>query len=145
MSHNRIVDGDLGYHADDRLGKLRRFSELFWETWGAMGWTFAAADTGVTYVFELCGPDNPIILQYDTPFVSLLAARRIADGVELDVRDVCAVTGWRHPTTTPVTCVQQALDMVAVAGRLALEGYVIRHATSFYRLKVQGRSSSCCF
>ncbi len=128
VASSSIPDGSSV--AGHRLRRLRRFEDLFWETWDSLGWSLAAADHGVTYCFELTGPDNPIILMYDTPGLTLLAARRLGDGVELDAAEVASAAGWGVVASTPVACVQDVLDLIGAAGRLQVEGYVVRHPAS---------------
>lgn len=47
------------------------FSEQFWEVWGSQKVNFVFGQPGTTYMFELVGPFNQVVVQYDHGIRSL--------------------------------------------------------------------------
>lgn len=69
----------------------KTFSSLFWKAWKASGGDISALDYArgnQTFVFELCTPENQIVVRYPDYQVFLLAVRNVHNGVE-DMPD-----GW---------------------------------------------------
>ena len=66
----------------------KSFEELFWETFYNVGYSKWNLDTDNCYVFELCCPENRIVVNYQKPELRLLAVRNTKDGfVELPLCD----------------------------------------------------------
>lgn len=74
-----VPDADLPM---DGFGE-QTFSSLFWATFRAVGGREDLLWAGNTYCFELCTPDNQVVVRYDNPTVYLLAVRD-HDGNEAD-------------------------------------------------------------
>jgi len=65
----------------------KSFEELFWDTFRYMRYNINDLNTDYCYVFELCSPDNRIVVKYDEPTLRLLAVRdRSDDFNELDLK-----------------------------------------------------------
>ena len=78
MRGNGVDDGA----ATDGDGQT--FEELFWDTFRTHGWEVpASAAAGWTFMFELTGPANQVVVQHSTPQLALLGARHRVSGKEL--------------------------------------------------------------
>lgn len=51
------------------------FASLFWQAFGALGYSANSLDRGFCYVFELCHPLNRNVIEYAQPELPLLAVR----------------------------------------------------------------------
>ena len=66
----------------------KSFEELFWDTFRYMRYNAFDLNPDYCYVFELCAPENRIVVKYDEPMLRLLAVRdRANDFVELPLAD----------------------------------------------------------
>ena len=66
----------------------KSFEELFWDTFRYMRYNAFNLNPDYCYVFELCAPENRIVVKYDEPMLRLLAVRdRSSDFVELSLGD----------------------------------------------------------
>lgn len=62
----------------------KSFEEMFWDTFRYMRYNAFDLNPDYCYVFELCSPENRIVVKYDEPMLRLLAVRdRANDFVEL--------------------------------------------------------------
>jgi hypothetical protein len=70
----------------------KSFEELFWDTFRFMRYNAFDLNPDYCYVFELCAPENRIVVKYDEPMLRLLAVRdRANDFVELPLGDFSRV------------------------------------------------------
>ncbi len=70
----------------------KSFEELFWDTFRYMRYNAFELNPDYCYVFELCAPENRIVVKYDEPMLRLLAVRdRANDFVELPLGDFSRV------------------------------------------------------
>lgn len=70
----------------------KTFEELFWDTFRYMRYNAFELDPNYCYVFELCAPENRVVVQYDEPILRLLAVRdRANDFVELPLKNFSRV------------------------------------------------------
>jgi hypothetical protein len=66
----------------------KSFAELFWETFDYNGYRVCDLNPNYCYIFELCAPENRIVVNYDQPMLRLLAVRdRSDDFTELPLGD----------------------------------------------------------
>jgi hypothetical protein len=71
---------------------VKSFEELFWDTFRYMRYNAFDLNPNYCYVFELCSPENRIVVKYDEPMLRLLAVRdRANDFVELPLDDFSRV------------------------------------------------------
>lgn len=118
------------------------FRDAFWETFRALGYREPApGDRDYCFMFELCRPDNRIVVRYPEPRLVLHGARHLGDLTERG-HDWLALIGgayrWEvvsswlpgEPTPAWVTASAAATDP------LGLEGYVVCDA-AFRRVKVK--------
>lgn len=122
------------------------FRSMFWQTWAQLGYVVPNEDTGLWYAFELCRPDNRIVVKYERPRIVLHGVRRSADFSECQLWAVKAIAermGWECVETWPLD--GYGADMVATAAAgtdpLALEGFVVVDA-AFNRVKVKNPATS---
>jgi hypothetical protein len=60
------------------------FQELFWDAFWSSGYDTGFLDTSYCYVFELCAPENRIVVKYEERMLRLLTVRdRSRDFIEL--------------------------------------------------------------
>jgi hypothetical protein len=65
----------------------KSFEELFWDTFRYMRYNIFDLNTDYCYVFELCAPENRVVVKYDDPMLRLLAVRdRLDDFNELNLK-----------------------------------------------------------
>lgn len=95
------------------------FAELFWQTWQSQLYQLPFGRHDLTFVFELTGPLNQIVVQYAVSSISLLAVRSRSTGLELDSESIAKQFGWDHAKRYD----NSNLDMAASPTRL--EGYVL--------------------
>lgn len=70
----------------------KSFEELFWDTFRYMRYNAFDLNPDYCYVFELCAPENRIVVKYDEPMLRLLAVRNRANNfVELPLGDFSRV------------------------------------------------------
>ena len=70
----------------------KSFEELFWDTFRFMRYNAFDLNPDYCYVFELCAPENRIVVKYDEPMLRLLAVRNRANNfVELPLGDFSRV------------------------------------------------------
>jgi hypothetical protein len=114
------------------------FSELFFlalkRTTGDLADSF---DKELTYVFELTSPYNRIVVKYDEPKVTLLAARHTASGRELHI-DVVPLHIPR-PKTWSLNSPEAIDAFVNTADPAVLEGAVVCDS-QFRRLKIKNKA-----
>jgi RNA ligase len=103
-------------------------------------------DAGITPVFEFTSPDNRIVVAYDRPTITLLAARGIVSGTylthaqleDLGARYGVPVAGSRGRVEDPAGFVAEARSLPHIEGfvvafdsghriKLKTDGYVLRH------------------
>ena len=66
----------------------KTFEELFWETFDYNNYRKSDLDTDNVYIFELCAPENRIVVKYDRAMLRLLAVRNSRDDfAELPLND----------------------------------------------------------
>lgn len=94
----------------------------------------------LTFMWELTSPYNRIVVQHAKPRITLLGARNIVTGEELDPRDL--QRGWWIPPEWPVvkhfdlTSMESIGESFGKMSGLVQEGYVVVDA-QFNRVKVK--------
>jgi hypothetical protein len=79
------TSGSVG-GAGDVEGYDITFEELFWDTWRYMRYRIFDLEPHLCYIFELCTPQNRIVVNYKEPMLRLLAVRDREDNFrELDL------------------------------------------------------------
>lgn len=92
----------------------------------------------LTYVFELTTPYNRIVVKYDEPRVTLLAARHTASGRELPIESL-RVQHVNRPKTWDLRSAAALDAFVNAADPALLEGAVVCDS-QFRRLKVKNKA-----
>lgn len=119
----------------------KTFRDVFWETWAELGYALPEHGDHHWYMFELCRPDNRIVVRYEKPRLVLHGARRCADFTERDPAWLAAeahahgwevVKSWAPGEASP----EWVTGAAATIDPLALEGYVVSDA-EFRRVKVK--------
>ena len=137
------------------------FSQLFWKALHTsicdsiditVCWSHPSAlindfldvlDKGLTYVFELTGPYNNIVVKYDRLGVTLLAIRRTQTGEELAIDTMGVEVPWvRRPKTWEIRDIASLTTFVDNADPSQLEGAVVcvQAGGTFQRLKVKNKT-----
>lgn len=116
-----VPDADLPM---DGFGE-QTFAGLFWKAFRETGGDESALYPGWTYVFELCTPDNQVVVRYTDYKVHLLATRWISDGEESDPAE------WAERLHVPLVpryrfgSVAEMIDFVTGREPAAYEGLVV--------------------
>jgi len=150
-----VPEADLPIHAGHLEVGDMTFSELFWwalrctlvgqvcahagdhRDWciDALG---AHLRTDITYVLELTSHVNQVVVRYESPGVTLLAARRTSTGEELHLDEI-ELPGVPRPRTWPLADAASVTAFVNNALPSELEGAVVIDG-SFRRLKVKSKA-----
>ncbi len=93
----------------------------------------------LTYVFELTTPFNRIVVKYDVPRVTLLAARHTASGKELPIESLNTLNKVGRPKTWNLRSPAALEAFVNSADPALLEGAVVCDS-AFRRLKVKNKA-----
>lgn len=117
-------------------GSSRTFADLFWQTWGDEGYELPIGFEEFCFMFELCSPDNRIIVPHAHPSLTLHGVRNVITGHEVDPEHVAENRGWRCVQSFPLTCEADCLAAAVELRPLECEGYVVRDA-SFRRVKIK--------
>jgi RNA ligase len=98
----------------------------------------AMLDAGVTPIFEFTSPDNRIVVAYDKPRITLLAARQIISGDYFPHTELTALGNrFGVPVAANRGAINEAKTFVAEARELpGIEGYVIAF-DSGHRIKLK--------
>lgn len=115
------------------------FSDLFWKAFKSCGGDVSALDYAKglnTFCFELCTPDNQIVVRYETYKLFLLAVREIETGDEMLPDEWAHEIGVTAAPSYKFGSTAEMLDFVSSRNPLAHEGIVVcdKH---FNRVKVK--------
>jgi hypothetical protein len=130
-----VPDADLPM---DGFGN-QTFSDLFWKAFKASGGMISQLDYARgwhTFCFELCTPDNQIVVKYDDYKVYLLAARENETHDNMDPQPWAAQMSVECAPTYRFGNTQEMLDFVSSRNPLAHEGIVVVDK-DFNRVKVK--------
>jgi hypothetical protein len=115
----------------------RTFSEIFW---GVLDPKLFDFGKDITWIFELCGPENRVVTRYEKPTVYLLGGRNRQDGRELsgtELDNVASATGIQRPQTYQAKTFDEVKALAESLPTLD-EGFVLVWESptgSHYRLK----------
>lgn len=122
------------------------FAHAFWDTWRQHDYGFprtpATPMDDVWFFFELCRPDNRIVVRYDNPRLVLHGGRRRAGGVELSLQELEGygrLYGWEVVAHSPIdqrNPPQSVKELARGLDPLVSEGYVVVDRY-FNRVKVK--------
>jgi len=146
------------------ISKKSTYAELFWTAFtktleamyrlgniGSDGRHHALErfDRNTTYVFELTGPENRVVVKYDEPKLTLIAMRDNTTGEEVDISDDAKVRArsmypwqtrtWPRPQTWKLNNAPALLAFVSTASPDKLEGAVVCDS-KFRRVKVKNKA-----
>ena len=136
-----VPEADLPIHGDHLDIGNTTFSELFWQTMQSLGNgclpmrpDSRVIDVDVTLVFELVSPWNRVVVEYEKPSLTLLAARHRVTGEEFDIGT--SIVFWPKPKAWPLTDAAAVSAFVNASDPLALEGAVVVDS-KFRRVKMK--------
>jgi len=147
-----VAEADLPIKLDHmEIGNMT-FAELFFESLkqtrvansGQMTWDAKNIENVIhlnkelTYVFELTTPYNRVVVKYDEPRVTLLAARHTLSGQELAIESL-RLEHVQRPKTWELRSAAAVAAFVDNADPATLEGAVICDS-EFRRLKVKNKA-----
>jgi hypothetical protein len=119
--------------ADTRINESgTTFRTLFWETFETQGLVLEDFDPEDTYMFELVGPLNRVVVPYDKPHLFLHGARHLATGQEYTPSpSLCdAPKFWDLGSVGACQAAAEALDPLEQEGYVVVDQY-------FNRLKIK--------
>jgi hypothetical protein len=127
-----VSEADLPVRKDDMVIGNMTFAGLFWMSARATvedrhmdGWSLEDhLVKGHTYVFELTGPHNRIVVKYDEPRITLLAVRDNKTGLELDAFNMKGLGPIPRPRTWPISDPAALATFVNSQDPAQLEGAV---------------------
>lgn len=120
------------------VGGAKTFAEMFWQVFEASEMHMPPVP-GYCYMFELCAPDNRIVVKYDAPRLVLHGARSLSTGAEgwsLSLACTAAAFHWPFVTEHPVGSLDEAIAKAAELDPLQSEGFVVVDA-DFNRVKIK--------
>lgn len=100
------------------------FKDLFWNTWGDLGYAFPL-DKYVTHMFELTTPENVVVVPQGEHKITFIGARDIQTGVEYSIDNELFPNGWHRPRRFAVTSEENAIEMCNQMNPMEQEGFVI--------------------
>ena len=119
------------------------YADLFWQTLGSLvGWTFMdrclwRLPKNVTFMFELCSPENRIVVRHKEPRLILIGCRNIQTGEEKRPGEyIHMFPGVEHPRVFPVSSVKEAVRAVSDMNGEEQEGFVVCDS-DFHRVKIK--------
>lgn len=92
----------------------------------------------LTYVFELTSPFNRVVVKYDEPRVTLLAARHTASGDEVPIESL-RLQHVQRPKVWNLKSIEELITFVDSADPSMLEGAVVCDS-HFRRVKVKNKT-----
>jgi RNA ligase. len=92
--------------------------------------------TQYTYLFELCCPENRVVVQHQKPRLVLHGIRDLATGCEIRPLETPWHNFFETPRSFPLTSIEEALEAAKHLDPLQQEGYVVCDA-QFNRVKVK--------
>ena len=123
--------GNVG---DPNLSKIT-FAQLANQVWREqLLWDPGFRGIDYTYVFELTGPQNRVVVDYKEPRLTLIAARNLLTGEEVD--PVSLGFNWSNILTYPVSNLEEAISAAEKLNPLVQEGWVVKDK-NFNRIKVK--------
>ena len=108
---------------------------------GALELSRHLVDSGITPIFEFTSPDNRIVVAYDRPALTLLAAREMISGAYLSSAELARLAAqFDVPLVRSLGSLSDVKSFVAKArGEEGIEGYVIAFETGHrVKLKTEG-------
>ncbi len=113
--------------------KSKLFSELFWDTWNELGYEYPK-NTNYTYIFELTGPSNQVIVPHKSSHIYLIGARDINTLKEVSIDDINEK--YNKPKRFSITSVEEAEKLCNEMNPMEQEGFVITD-NEFNRVKMK--------
>ncbi len=111
------------------------FAELFWKTWAVEGYDLEWLDYRNSYMFELCAPQNRVVVRHAEPRLVLHGVRTINS--MLQEHDVSFWAGkFKTPRSFPINSVDGCVEAAKHLQPLECEGYVVCDS-GFNRLKIK--------
>jgi hypothetical protein len=138
--------GTANGHGDVH-GRGRTFAEYFWDTIERYGNPFATMAPDYwepcSFVFEICGPDNRIVVPHTEPHLWVLGCRE-ASGEWSSAEDAASILNARDSIRSPIPAVRsfplQSFEDISrsfeTMSPLTQEGYVVVDG-KFNRVKVK--------
>tara|TARA_R110000851_G_scaffold292317_1_gene446743 strand:- start:14243 stop:15103 length:861 start_codon:yes stop_codon:yes gene_type:complete len=114
------------------------FADLFWEVWRACNYDLPD-NTSCTYMFELIGPKNKVVVQYEKPEILLHGVRNNNSGTELSHTEVATRYRWREANVHSLATASDITDFInnrETGEELLYEGVVVVDG-SFNRVKMK--------
>jgi hypothetical protein len=120
--------------AGGNVGKsTMSFANLFWQIWHDSKYTFDPLKKTHTYMFELCAPENKVVVQHQDRKLVLIGCRETASGQEIQ----CGYEDWFSVARTfPLTNKEDVVSSFSSFDGLQQEGYVVVDEC-FRRLKIK--------
>lgn len=112
------------------------FEDLFWSTFDKEGLSLRKFNPEYTYIFELCAPQNRVVVRHSEQKLFLHGVRRLKDLKELSCEIIAMYLGCRSPATYEVSTVEECLEAAKHLKPLENEGYVVVDS-NFNRLKIK--------
>ncbi len=112
------------------------FKEYFWDTFSKCGGDTSTLERVLCYMFELCGPDNRVVVVHPESKLVCLGARNRLNGIEWPAETCSMFTGLPTVQSFSLTSIEAIRDTFADMSPLKQEGYVVvdKH---FNRVKVK--------
>ena len=93
---------------------------------------FSELNTACTYVFELCAPENRVVVRYEEPALYYLMTRNNKTGIEL----VLPHKKWKKPASFNIHNLDKTMEFVSQFNGDEFEGVVVRDKSG-NRIKVK--------
>lgn len=103
----------------------RTFAQYFWDTFKAEGGTLPEGYEYLTFVFELMGPANRVVVVHEREWLRLLAVRERQTGLELNIEMMSELVNIPPVRSFPLSSVKEIFDSFERISPVSQEGYVV--------------------
>lgn len=112
------------------------FEDLFWWAFDKEGLCMKDLDTDFTYIFELCAPQNRVVVVHNEAKLFLHGVRSMKDLKERNPEIHAVILGCKLPKLFGLRSIEECVEAAKHLQPLAIEGFVVCDA-NFNRLKIK--------
>lgn len=103
----------------------RTFAQYFWDTFKAEGGVLPDGYEYLTFVFELMGPANRVVVVHDREWLRLLAVRERQTGLELNIEEMWGLVKISPVRSFALGSVKEIFDSFEHISPVSQEGYIV--------------------
>lgn len=117
------------------------FADLFWQVWAEMGYTqdldnLVHKDYPANFMFELCTPDNQVVVFHKKRRIVLHGARMLVDPYYLELSPEAFSAHFEIAKSYPLSSAQDCIKAAEILNPIENEGYVVVDS-EYNRVKIK--------